>query len=162
MKGNVTPVAEFNIYVDPLAAHLVFESNLNIYLLPLDVTNSSILTKNELDQINNVQTTVAQTMHDLLVYLIKTTTASYGTTEPPVHDPCAAFFIVNPKVFEYKLLRLDVEMNKGSICYGKTVVDFYETLNDKPKNVKICLKMNVQEFWSSLIESFRKASHGSK
>ena len=158
--GNVTPVAEFNIYVDPLAAQLVFDSNLSIYLLPLDVTNSSILTKNELDQVKSIQTHFAKTMHDLLVYLIASTTASYGTTEPPVHDPCAAFFLVNENAFEYSLKRVDVEINKSSICYGQTVVDFYEKLNNqKPKNVHVCLKMNVKEFWFSLIDSFRKASN---
>ena len=151
-------MAEFNIFVDPLAAHLVFESKINVYMLPLDVTNSAILTKKEHDLVKSINTSFGKTMYDLMYYLIGSSTATWGVKEPPLHDPCAAFFLVNPNAFEYKLMRVDVEINRNSICYGQTVVDFYDKLK-KPKNVNVCLKMNVNEFWIGLLDSFNRAGN---
>ena len=155
----MTPVAEFNIFVDPLAAQLVFDSNINIYMLPLDVTNNAIITNDQMDAIKNLQTPFATTIHNLLVYLLDSVRIMYGTSETPLHDPCAAFYVVNPKAFECKLMRVDVETNKSSICYGQTVCDFYGKVIDKKANVHVCLKMNYAAFWSSLRDSFIRASH---
>jgi len=157
--GNVTPVAEFNIHVDPLAAHIVFESNLNVYMLPLDVTHTAIFTDKELELVKSIQTPFGKIMHDLLVFYVGSFSAKYGIKEPPLHDPCAAFFLINPLAFDYKLMRVDVEINVKSICYGQTVVDYYDTIKAKNKNVNVFLKMNVDEFWKTLLESFKKAEN---
>jgi inosine-uridine nucleoside N-ribohydrolase len=132
---------------------------MNIFMLPLDVTNSAMLTKRELESVKSICTPFGTTMHDLLVFYLGSAFALYGAKEPPLHDPCAAFFLVNPSSFEYKLMRVDVELNRNSMCYGQTVVDYYDQLKQKPKNVNVCIKMDVGEFWKSLLDSFKRVDN---
>ena len=81
----------------------------------------------------------------------------FGIEDPPLHDPVAAFFVIDPTAFEYKHIRVDVETAISSQCYGQTVCDFQNRLNKK-KNVHICLKVKVDKFWDALKEAIRRAS----
>ena len=138
----MTPVAEFNIYCDPLAASIVFDSEVPIYLLPLDCTNHAKIKDTDLSDIKKIGTPLSKTLHDLLMFLLR--------SEPLLHDPVAAFFVIDPTAFEYKHIRVDVETAISSQCYGQTVCDMYNLMS-KRKNVHVCIKMNVVKFWEMLL-----------
>lgn len=153
----MTPVAEFNIYCDPVAASIVFDSEVPIYLLPLDCTNHAKITEKDLSDIKKIGTPLSKTLHDLLIFLLRSIKTQFGIEDPPLHDPVAAFFVIDPTAFEYKHIRVDVETAISSQCYGQTVCDFHNRHNKK-KNVHICLKVNVDKFWDALKEAIRRAS----
>ena len=177
--GNVTPVSEFNIYVDPEAAHIVFETDgLEIYMVPLDVTNTALVTDGVMNSIRNIQTNFSSFLVDLLLFIKHRMDQFTGGLWPetPLHDPCATAFVVDPSIFEFRLMRVDVEMvcrfliliclsinlfsydfDKASpISYGQTVCDMYNLMS-KRKNVHVCIKMNVVKFWEMLLDSLKQA-----
>jgi inosine-uridine nucleoside N-ribohydrolase len=157
--GNTGPVAEFNIQVDPEAAHIVFESNLPIYMVPLEVTHTAIITENVLEKLN-VSSTFSKIMIDLLLFFKQTYKELFLMENPPLHDPCAVAFVIEPKMFEYKEMRVDIE-TKSKLSYGQTVCDIYG-MSKKKKNVNVCLKMNVEEFWNKLIKAYNKANDSNR
>ncbi len=75
--------------------------------------------------------------------------------EPPLHDPCAVAFVINPELFEYRLMRVDVEC-ASPLSYGQTVCDVF-SMSKKPKNVHVCTKMNVEKFWELMLDAVKAA-----
>lgn len=111
--GNVAPVSEFNIHVDPEAAHIVFETeSLEIYMVPLDVTNTALVTNDIMNSIRDIRTNFSSFLVDLLLFIKHRMDHFTGGLWPetPLHDPCAIAFVVDPSIFEFRLLRVDVEM----------------------------------------------------
>lgn len=113
LKKFALAVAEFNIHVDPEAAHIVFETeHLDIYMVPLDVTNLSIVTSEIVNSLRGIQTNFSSFLVDLLLFIKYRMDQFTGGLwpEPPLHDPCAVAYVVNPAIFEFRLMRVDVEM----------------------------------------------------
>ena len=77
-----------------------------------------------------------------------------------LHDPVAAFFLIDPTSFEFKHIRVDVEANKNALNYAQTVCDFYEKTN-KPKNVHVCYKVDVKKFWDTMFQAIESAKNNS-
>lgn len=76
--------------------------------------------------------------------------------EPPLHDPCAVAFVLNPDLFEYRLMRVDVE-TASQLSYGQTVCDVFG-MSKKRKNVHVCMKMHVDSFWELMIAAIKQAN----
>ena len=111
--GNNSPVAEFNIQVDPEAAHLVFENEkLEIFMVPLEITHTALVNDNVLDSIKSFSSNFSEILIDLLLFYKNRTEAWLDGERPEayLHDPCAVAFVIDPSIFEYKLVRVDVEM----------------------------------------------------
>jgi len=158
-SGNTGAVAEFNIQVDPEAAHIVFESNIPIYMVPLEVTHTAIVTPTILEKLS-VSTSFSQIMIDLLLFFKRTYKDLFFMEHPPLHDPCAVAFVINPTIFEYRLMRVDIEKN-SHLSYGQTVCDIYG-MSKQRKNVNVCLKMDVEQFWNMIVDAYTKANEVSK
>ena len=153
--GNTGPAAEFNIQVDPEAAHIVFESELPLFMVPLEVTHTALVTTSILDSIKLLKTNFGQICIDLLLFFQLTYKKIFRMNEPPLHDPCAVAFVIDPDMFEYRLMRVDIETS-SNLSYGQTVCDIYD-MSQKRKNVHVCTKMNVDKFWSIMIECIHLA-----
>lgn len=161
MGGSVGPAnygpAEFNILVDPEAASFVFnESNVEIYMVPLDVTDTAEAVPWVMDRIEAVGSYFCKLVLSWLKFAKKTTGKRKKRLGPPLHDVCAAAFLINPDLFEHRLMRVDVETN-SPLCTGQTICDFYG-YSDKRKNVDVALKMDLEKFWEMVIESISKAN----
>ncbi|CAF0730822.1 unnamed protein product [Brachionus calyciflorus] len=154
--GNTGPVAEFNIQVDPEAAHYVFEANIPVYMVPLEVTHSALVTPQIITSISSLSTNLSFILVELLVFFQSTYKNFFFMEHPPLHDPCAVAFIVDPSLFEHRLMRVDVEIH-SNLSYGQTVCDFYN-MSTKKKNVYVCMKMNVERFWELMIEAIKSAN----
>lgn len=76
--------------------------------------------------------------------------------DPPLHDPCAVAFVIDPSAFEYRLMRVDIEMASPH-SYGQTICDMYD-MSKKKKNVHVCLKMNLDRFWQIMIDAIKLAN----
>jgi inosine-uridine nucleoside N-ribohydrolase len=157
--GNVTPTAEYNVYSDPHAASIVFNSNMTarIYMVPLDVTNQALVTESVIERIRAISSNFSHIMVDLLHFIISSTKEMSGKEDTPLHDPCAIAYLIDPSLFVFKLIRVDVEVT-GAFTFGKTICDIQSRPSSNvKKNVHVCVRMDVDKFWSIMIEFIKRA-----
>ncbi len=121
--GNVTPSAEFNIYADPHAAHVVFEAGVPLTMVGLDVTRQAIATPARIKAIRSLGTAPALAVCGMLEYYGARTTAAYRHG-PPLHDPCVIAYLLRPELFEGRDMHVAIEL-AGEQCRGRTVCDVY-------------------------------------
>jgi len=149
--GNTTPAAEFNIYVDPEAAHIVFTCGRPLTMIGLDVTHQAQATRKVRSRIRALGTPVARLVDDLLAFFAETYLKVFGFPAPPVHDPCAVAAVIDPTLLERKAMHVAVEL-RGEWTTGRTVCDIYGT-SGLPANAEVGLKIDVARFWDLLIET---------
>jgi len=119
--GNVTPAAEFNIYADPHAAHVVFGAGVPLTMVGLDVTRQVIATPPRVDAIRSLRTPPAAVVCGMLEYYGARTTAAYRHG-PPLHDPCVIAYLLKPELFEGRDMHVAIEL-AGEHAQGRTVCD---------------------------------------
>ncbi|WP_202903158.1 nucleoside hydrolase [Paenibacillus gorillae] len=150
--GNVTPTAEYNIYVDPEAAKLVFKAGFNsLTLVGLDITRKALLTEAHIDSMGDSP----------LASYVRESTADYmqryyernGVRACAMHDPLAVAVALNPELVGTKHYYVDVE-TRSELCDGQTVCDFQNRLLQQP-NVHVGLDVAAEEFLSLFIRTLR-------
>ena len=129
--GNVTPVAEFNIYVDPDAAAVVFNSGAPITVFPLDVTHKALVLPEDLDRVRAIDTPVGAAVAGMLGYYERHDIKKYGIAGAPLHDPCVIAYLIEPELFSGKRCRVDVE-TVSELTVGQTVVDWWGVTGAEP------------------------------
>ena len=130
--GNITPTAEFNIYVDPEAADIVFKSNLDITVLPLDVTHKALVTKARNDAFRALGTPVGVAVAQMTDFFERFDKEKYGSAGAPLHDPCVTAYLINPDLFVGRHINVMVE-TASELTMGMTVADWWG-VTDRPKN----------------------------
>jgi purine nucleosidase len=125
-QGNITPVAEFNIYVDPHAAHVVFEAGIPITVLSLDITHQVLTTPARLDAMRAVGNPVSEIAVAVLSHYGKADEARLGTVGAPLHDPCVIAYLLRPDWFTTYPGRIQVETH-SPLTLGQTVVSLPHT-----------------------------------
>ncbi|NNC36360.1 MAG: nucleoside hydrolase [Hyphomonadaceae bacterium] len=135
MGGNVTPSAEFNIFVDPEAAHIVYKSGVKTVTIGLDVTHQVLASNARLARIKAIGNKVADTACEILGPYSFFDSEKYGTDGGPLHDPCTIAYLLDPSLFKTKFCNIEVECN-SELTVGHTAVDFWEGMDPKerPKN----------------------------
>ncbi|GJQ15473.1 hypothetical protein GpartN1_g7264.t1 [Galdieria partita] len=159
-QGNVQPTSEFNINYDPIAAHIVFHSNIPITMLPLDLTHQVLVTEEVSRKISSLSSTFSQTMLGLLNFFQSTYRDVFGISYPPLHDPCAVAYLVDPSKFETTHIRVDVEISPG-LCTGQTIGYFHWKRPGCRKNVDVAMKVDVEWFWEIMLQALKKADQNS-
>lgn len=144
--GNRTPVAEFNIAVDPEAAKIVMNAGIPLVMAGLNVTHQAQIWPNELEEIATItDNVVAQTLAgQMKFYSIYYSDEKWGFKGVPMHDPCALAWLIDPSLFTCAKYNVDVE-TKGELTSGQTVVDEWD-LTGKPKNTEVLLDVKRQDF----------------
>ena len=146
--GNITPSAEFNIYVDPHAARIVFDSGVPLIVFGLDVTHQVLTSQAVLDRIKAIGNKVSDTAYSLLTYYARFDEEKYAADGAPLHDPCTMAYILNPDLFTFKNCNIRVEVNEG-ICRGHTAVDFWYA-TDLPRNAQWAYQVDADGFFDLL------------
>lgn len=137
--GNITPQAEYNIYVDPHAAHIVFHSGIPITLIPLDVTHKCVLVQKHLDRLMKVHSPVSRFIKDAVeVYLQYS--FELGFAGSALHDPLTLATVIAPELLTLKEYHVDVDIS-GGVSMGKTFADI---LNSSKRTVNMKVAMNVR------------------
>jgi inosine-uridine nucleoside N-ribohydrolase len=149
-KGNITPVAEFNIYADPEAAHVVFSSGVPITMVGLDVTHQSIPTERDRQRIRDIRNPVAGLVDELLNFFGQTYRRRFGFAGPPIHDAVAVAQVIAPGTVRTRRMNVVVE-TRGSYTYGMTVSDVHGVTGREP-NVDAGLELDRDRFWDLLIQ----------
>ena len=152
--GNITPSAEFNIYVDPHAAQIVFGSGCQSIVFGLDVTHQVLSSSAVMERIKAVETNVAQTAYNLLSYYGRYDAEKYGSDGGPLHDPCTMAYILKPDLFKLKACNIRVEA-ESDLTRGHTAVDFWQT-TDLPRNSLWAYKVDADGFFDLLVAQLGK------
>ncbi len=148
--GNITPSAEFNIYVDPEAAHIILTSGIPITMIGLDVTNKALLTAKYLKEIETRKTPMAKLLFHLLSFLLQFHTKTEKRRGCPLHDPCAVAAAIDRDLFVTKHVWVDVE-TESTLTRGRTVCDLKGITNNKP-NAKVATDINSKVFLKMLLD----------
>lgn len=151
--GNSTPSAEFNIYVDPEAAHIVFSSGVEIAMMPLDLTNTALADEKVIERMANIGNKAGQLFADIMSFTLHSQAVN-GLSAGPVHDVTAVTYLVAPELYETKKMHVDIDLSKGP-SYGRTVCD----INDRfhlDKNVTVGLKIDLERFWDLVEDVLRR------
>lgn len=152
--GNWTPAAEFNIYVDPEAADMVFKSGLPITMCGLDVTHEAQVMDEDIERVRTITNPVAQCVAGLLdFFMIYHRDPKWGFAGAPLHDPCTIAWLLAPALFHGVECRVDIETG-GTHTSGMTVVDRYG-LTGKPANALVLLGLDRAGFIDLLVTRLR-------
>ncbi len=155
--GNVTAAAEYNIFVDPEAASVVFESGVPIHMTPLQCTNKALVTYKIIHKIKEIESPLAQILAGYLEYLlINTGKLIDGEVCESLHDPCIVAYLIEPSLFQTKKVRVFVETH-GKFSSGQTICDMQGKSGQEP-NATVCTDFNVEKFWSMVYDTVRNVS----
>lgn len=153
--GNITPTAEYNMFVDPEAAKIVFHSGLPITLVGLDVTRKVLLTERHIQKLKDPK----------VQHFVRTSTAHYidryyrlhGIKACALHDPLAVGVALDRDLVQTQKMYVDIE-TRSELCDGQTVCDFQNRLN-LPPNIEVCLDVNTHQFMDMFINSLNLTSN---
>ena len=148
--GNTTPVAEFNIYVDPDAAAIVFRSGAPITMFPLDVTHKALILPDDLDRIRSIGTPVSDAVAGMLDFYERHDVEKYGIPGGPLHDPCVVAYLIDPSLFTGKACRVEIETD-SELTVGQTVVDWWGVTGATP-NAMVMSDVDRQGFVDLVVE----------
>ena len=148
--GNVTPAAEFNIYVDPHAAEIVLKSGIPIVMMPLDVTHKALTSRARVDRFRAMGTKVGDATAALLDFFERFDEQKYGTDGGPLHDPCVIAYLLKPDLFKGRLCNVTVE-TASELTMGMTVVDWWHVTGREP-NATVMREIDAEGFFQLLTE----------
>ena len=152
--GNVTPAAEFNIYVDPDAAQIVFKSGVPIVMCGLDVTLQAQLTPQDWDELEALGTPAGKFTKACL-QKAWSFLQPIGFAGVAMHDTCPVMYLAHPELFEAEEAGVYVE-TKGAITRGKTVTDLWSDKQFEKKNAQVVLKVDRDRFIAILKDCIKK------
>ena len=148
--GNVTPTAEFNIYVDPHAADVVFRSGVPIVVMPLDVTHKALTTARRVEALRGLGSKVGDAVAALLDFFERFDEEKYGTDGGPLHDPCVIAYLLKPELFKGRQCNVEIE-TASELTMGMTVIDWWG-VTDRPKNAMVMRDIDADGFFALLTE----------
>ena len=148
--GNSTPAAEFNIYADPHAAHVVFESGAPIVLVPLDLTRQVLATRERVARIRAIGSPVSRAVTGMLEFFNRGEALYEHLEAGPLHDPCVIAYLLNPALFQAKPAHIEIE-TQSPRTLGMTVID--TRLDDGvAANARVLLQADAAGFYDLLTE----------
>lgn len=148
--GNITPAAEFNIYVDPDAADVVMRSGVPIVMVPLDVTHQILTTRERLDRITAIGNQTGDDVAKMLEFSQRFDLQKYASPGAPLHDPCVIAYLLKPELFVGRHINVSIE-TASELTLGMTVADYWGVTN-RPKNVIFLRSGDADGFYDLLLE----------
>jgi purine nucleosidase len=153
--GNVTPLAEFNIYVDPHAAHIVFHSGIPITLIPLDVTHKCLLKQEHVDRLMKINSPISRFIKEAIEVYLKAS-LELGYEGSALHDPLTLATIIAPELLTLKEYYVDVDIS-GGVSMGKTFADIFN-VTKKPANMQVAMNVRGEDFIELFLQRMEKLS----
>ena len=148
--GNITPAAEFNIYVDPEAAKIVFDSGVPLVVMSLDVTHKALTTKPRIDAFRAMGTRVGDMVAAWTDFFERFDMEKYGSEGAPLHDPCTIAYLINPDLFTGRLINVEVE-TQSELTLGMTVADWWRVSGRAP-NALFIGDLDAEGFYALLAD----------
>jgi purine nucleosidase len=148
--GNVTPAAEFNIYVDPHAADVVLRSGVPIVMMPLDVTHKALTTSRRISAFRALGNKAGLATAQMLEFFERFDEEKYGTDGGPLHDPCVIAYLLKPELFKGRHCNVTVETG-SELTMGMTVIDWWG-VTSRQKNALVMRDIDADGFFDLLVE----------
>lgn len=148
--GNITPAAEFNIFVDPDAAQIVLESGVPITMLPLDCTHQALTTGPRISAFRALGNHAGIVCADWMEFFERFDEDKYGTDGGPLHDPNVIAYLLMPEIYSSRFINVEVETN-SQLTLGMTVADWWRVSGKEP-NVTYVRNVNSDAFFQILLE----------
>lgn len=148
--GNITPVAEFNIYVDPEAADVVLRCGAPITILPLDVTHQMQSTPGRLQAILGLGNEAGKAVHAMLTFSETFDLQKYGWNGAPLHDPTVIAYLLKPDLFEGRHCNVTIE-TASELTIGMTVADYWH-VTGKVRNATFMRNGDADGFFQLLVD----------
>jgi pyrimidine-specific ribonucleoside hydrolase len=137
--GNVTAVAEFNLWSDPEAAHVVFDAGLPLRVCGLDVTHGVLIDRDFVESIRKIGRPRARFVARLLDTYIATYPDGFvGNACVPLHDPCAVLAVSHSHLFRWESVTIGIELS-GTLTRGMSVIDRRNRPNKPPPNADVAV-----------------------
>ena len=153
-EGNTTELAEFNTYVDPHAAHIVYHAGIPITLVPLDVTYQCVLTAQDVERLQKVKSPIPAFIKEATRFYMEFHDEYQGIQGCVINDPLALALTFAPELCDYQELYVDVDIS-GGVSMGNTFADFYKFRN-KPANMKVALGVRPRDFIELFLERMER------
>lgn len=152
--GNTSPCAEFNMLVDPDAAHLVLHCGRPITIVPLDTTHQALVSRDRIEQLRVIKPPVGTAVIGMMEFFNRFDTKKYGSLGAPLHDPCTISYLLKPEIFEGKMCNVEIE-TESPLTIGHTAVDFWG-VTKRPKNVNWLHRIDADGYFTLLVEALDK------
>jgi purine nucleosidase len=146
--GNITPAAEFNIYVDPEGAALVFGAGAPLTVMPLDVTHKVLTTRPRIEAIRDLGTDVGHAVAAWTDFFERFDMEKYGHDGAPLHDPCVPAYLIRPGLFAGRRINVEIE-TVSELTRGMTVADWWG-VTDRPANALFMGDVDAPGFYDLL------------
>ena len=148
--GNITPAAEFNIYVDPHAAQNVFASGVPVTLMPLDVTHKALTRTDRVAALRAIGNQTGVAVAEMLEFFERFDEDKYGSDGGPLHDPCTVAWMIAPDIFNGRPCNVEIE-TASPLTMGMTVVDWWQ-VSSRPHNALVIGDLDADRFFGLITE----------
>jgi purine nucleosidase len=148
--GNITPTAEFNVYVDPEAADIVFRCGVPLTVMPLDVTHQLLVTPPRLEKLFTIGNRCGKVLGEALTFSRAFDVQKYGSEGAPLHDPTTIAYLLKPKLFKGRHINVAIE-TRSDLTMGMTVADWWR-VTDRPANAHYMRDVDADGFFELLVE----------
>ena len=148
--GNITPAAEFNIYVDPEAAAIVFGAGVKLTVMPLDVTHKALTTRARVEAFRALPGKVGPAVASWTDFFERFDKEKYGSEGAPLHDPCTIAWLLKPELFSGRFINVEIETG-SELTLGMTVADWWR-VTERPANATFIGDIDADGFFTLLTE----------
>ena len=152
--GNASPAAEFNIYADPEAAHVVFTSGVKITMMPLDLTNTALANMQIIERMEGIGNKAGKLFGDIMRFTFSSQAVN-GLDAGPVHDVTAVTYLVAPELYHTQDMFVEIDTNRYGPGYGRTICDANNRYHRKP-NATVGMSIDLDRFWDLVEDTLRK------
>ena len=149
--GNITPMAEFNVFVDPEAADAVLRCGAPITMAPLDVTHKALIPRAFVERLAALGTRTGNACAGWLDFFERFDVDKYGSEGGPLHDPCTIAWLLAPGMFGGRDCHVAVE-TQSELCLGATVVDWWRVWPDRARNAHVLRDLDAPAFFDLLAD----------
>ncbi len=154
--GNVTPAAEFNIFCDPEAAHIVFSSGINIKMIGLDVTRKVKVYSSIIDKFSTIKNNAGELFVSLMKVFNENQLKVFGFDGAPLHDPCTVVALLDKDVVKFEKMNVEIDISHLS-SYGRTNCDRFDYLK-KAQNAFVATDINIDKYWDLIFNHLKDYS----
>ena len=148
--GNITPAAEFNIFVDPEAADIVFRAGVPLVVMPLDVTHKALTSRARVEAFRALGSTVGRVAAEWADFFERFDMEKYGSDGAPLHDPCVIAYLIRPDLFKGRHINVMIE-TQSELTRGMTVADWWG-VTGRPANALFMGSVDANGFFDLLTE----------
>jgi len=152
--GNVSPAAEFNILVDPEAAHIVFSSPLKVTMIGLDITRQVMVLPDIVRRMETLDTKASDLFVKLMDVFNENQREVFGLPGGPLHDPVTIAYLIDPTLLKTKHVHCAIDLSQG-ISHGRTNCDMFDYLKQK-KNTYVANAIDVDKFWTIVEDGLKR------